>query len=570
MPISPFRTIAVTRGTGSDISTLLTHRLDDETSQGIWSTAPETEIVFADHNRDGNAISYYGGAIAGAAGGTPVQLLFWGSWWSQEQEGKDLAGQLQDAVQTLLGLRYWSGLTQYGIPHAPVFRGATTVISPAPPTNGDQAASALMDMVDDLIDEGTLPDPDDGRLAIIAFMPKGFKETNAQGAHGDDYDFDFPWTDPDRFWAGWVSYKGNVDDTMQVFSHELVEMLTDPEQDAWHTERSTVSNEISDAAGSPAPGETPFTRNRTDQTAYIAGVKVQGYFSNQHALPIIPVEPHYQAQLTAVVQERSRQLDQEGTYRPKALLGGCVKDRDYGWTTYAIEQSVAVSLNDTGFHSAAVSGTGTGWTLNGQPVRDSSGSLTLRVLVAARVGRDLVRQPGMITIDYQADDMSLQLDVQKPAGSFDLEIGATVIDTAIEGNVLTQPTAHPQVTVGITASELVEDPEYVKQFESCLKELTKRYTEQFRPVGRSRVGGPPHVDFGTLTQDLPAFVSTASYQRIQLAKRAIRAAQATTGRGEANELAKQLVEDIPELSAYVGFARVAADLETQIAANLPS
>src|SRR3954453_16979181 len=67
---------------------LFTHKLDDYTFGGQWSVVKDAIVIFADHNRDGNTFSFHGGPIAGAAGGHPVQLIFWGSWWTTPDGSK--------------------------------------------------------------------------------------------------------------------------------------------------------------------------------------------------------------------------------------------------------------------------------------------------------------------------------------------------------------------------------------------------------------------------------------------------------------------------------------------------
>lgn len=548
---------------GADlVDIVFTHRMDDETFQGTWAWASDDKYLFADHNRDGNAFTNYGGALAGSSTGTPVQVIFWGSWWTTAA-GSTRHTDLEDGVKRLLGLRYWTGLAQYGIPHAPIWRGSTIVTSPAPPANGNGATQATLDLIDALIDDDVFPDPDDGdRISFIAFMPQGFVETTAQGAHSTDYDYDFPF-DTDAFWAGWVSFKATVDNTLMVFSHELTEILTDPERDAWHTERNTSSNEISDAGGSPQPGVAPYDNGRTDQTAYVAGIKVQSYFSNADNAPIIPVEKGYRAQLTAVSRETDRRKAAEGTFRPKAFVGICVEDRDYWWRSYEVAHHVDVSLDSHAFQSAVVGANAArAWSLNGQPVPIGNGSIALPVTVEAYVGRSLAPQPTNVTIAYRATPTELDLDIGNPVGNFDLVVSATVTDTPITGNVRIQPTCQPSVIVGITGADLVDDPAYEQQLEHCMDVFKRRYIEDVRVGGRPRPGDPPNVDFGTLTKDLPGFVAPATFARIQLAKKTIRAAFATSTPEEARELTSQLIEDMPVLARFVGVDRVFRDLDT--------
>ena len=98
----------------------ITHKLDDESYEGGWSLVHDPMVIFSDHNMDGNTMSNNGGAIAGTAGGVPVQLVFWGGWWNTNAGTR---AAIEAQTQRLLASRYFSQLTQYGIPHAPVWRG---------------------------------------------------------------------------------------------------------------------------------------------------------------------------------------------------------------------------------------------------------------------------------------------------------------------------------------------------------------------------------------------------------------------------------------------------------------
>src|SRR4051795_13703659 len=97
------------------------------------------------------------------------------------------------------------------------------------------------------------------------------------GRTGTTYDGDGPF-DTDEYWAGWVRYFDpaveDVETTMRTLTHELVELLTDPEGDGWHTGVGGGTNELCDAAESPAAGVAPHTTNATKQTAIVGGARV--------------------------------------------------------------------------------------------------------------------------------------------------------------------------------------------------------------------------------------------------------------------------------------------------------
>jgi hypothetical protein len=179
-----------------------------------------------------------------------LELIFWGSQWQTAVAPS--APNIVAAVQTLLAGSYLSELQQYGFQRISL-RGATIFLTPAPPTNFQ--TSDVEDVVWGAIDQGIFPEPDDsgGRNIYLVFLPTGTNPPSpARGAHSDPSDYDFPF-DVDYAWVGWVS-PGTLDYTMDVFSHELVEAITDPEpSDGWIMSRNiNGGNEIGDACNNTA------------------------------------------------------------------------------------------------------------------------------------------------------------------------------------------------------------------------------------------------------------------------------------------------------------------------------
>src|SRR5262249_28302022 len=141
----------------------------------------------------GKTMSFHNGILAGTAEGVPVQLVFWDSWWNGP--GNTTRELVEQQTQRMLKSRYFSQLTQYGIPHAPVWRGSITVTKPGAPATlpVDKVTEEALDLIDKLIDDGVFPDPDDGpRIAFIVVFPPGFMITGTTappgGAHNYDYD----------------------------------------------------------------------------------------------------------------------------------------------------------------------------------------------------------------------------------------------------------------------------------------------------------------------------------------------------------------------------------------------
>lgn len=548
---------------------LVTSKLSDESYQGAWSRDRNPIILFADHNLDGTTMSHHGGTVAGTPGGVPVQLLFWGSWW--QGAGAASRANIQAQTQRLLASRYFAELTQYGIPHAPVWRGSMIVTKPAPPASGDarQTMRATLDLIDDLLDDDVFPDPDDGpRIAFLVLLPDPFRfvsgpNDGALGAHGRDYDFDGPF-DTDMFWAGWVRHLdpigGAPDNTVETLAHELIEIITDPEFDGWHTERRTGTNELVDAGGSPAPGQAPWTARSTDQTAYTNDVRVQAYWSNAHGRTVIPLLDVYRARLRATIHETARRPGKRGTFRPEGGMASCIEDRDYRWQTFDLDERVTVRADTEGFHTASV----TGWTVNGMAVTGSSGNLSLPTTVTEYIGLETVERAATVQVAYRVTARGIDLDIRSVSGGFELQVACTVTDADITGNVHSQPTSRPSVQVGVRGVDLDIDPAYTEQYERCLGEMLRKYLDVYQPMGRPRPGEPPVFDMGMLRDHQPIFTPQAEWLRAKDVARGISAAYALLDAEEARSYTAGLLKGLPSIGSALTVEQIERSLQEQL------
>lgn len=561
----PIRTIYTAAGLHTTVS-FITHKLDDESYEGGWSLVHDPMVIFADHNMDGNNMTNNGGTIAGTAGGVPVQLVFWGGWWNGNAATRIA---IEAQTQRLLASRYFSQLTQYGIPHSPVWRGSTTVTVPAPPASASSNATmrAVLDLIDDLIDDDVFPDPDDGpRIAFLVMMPGGFTVTGAGapiGAHWYDYDFDGPF-DSDNYWAGWVRLLDPVgaapDRTVRTLAHELVEIMTDPEGDGWHTENNTPNNELVDAGGSPNPGAVRRTSNFTTQSAFTDGVMLPAYWSQALGRTVIPLNEGYRARLTATIREVRRHETQSGTFRPTGeRLSFCIEDRDYWWRVSDIDEHVSVRVEAAGFRSPAASG----WVVNGQPAAAPAGVLALPVTALGYNGRKRASHAAIATVSYVTSPTGIELDVTGSDGGFELVVSCQIIDTAVTGNVQSQPTAAPHVEVGVRGTELETDPTYTSQFEHCLDVFTKRYQEQYKPLGRPHPGDPPVFNPGVIRSRQPSFITQDEWMRARKVARGITAAYAMLDTHAARDYVSGLLEAMPSVANGLSIEQIEEHMREQ-------
>jgi hypothetical protein len=236
---------------------------------------PAGALGIYNNSQDANAADFvtnHGGPQIVTA---DIELIFWGSRWSNAT--LPAAADVTAAVKDILSGPYLSQMAQYGFQSLHL-RGITYLTSPDPPTNytGDDVTARVWD----LIGSDQFPEPDEpgGRILYMFIMPPGTTPPpGLRGAHGDDWHNDIP-LDIDRIWYGWTSY-GTLDRITEVFGHELVESITNPEPDSpgWTMNRSlNGGNEIGDAC------------NHT--VDFLHGVDMQAYWSQAYRACVLPLD----------------------------------------------------------------------------------------------------------------------------------------------------------------------------------------------------------------------------------------------------------------------------------------
>jgi hypothetical protein len=204
-----------------------------------------------------------------------LELIFWGTTWSTTTAPR--AGQIIDAVINILGGPYMSGLRQYRNIRKGTLRGITLVTaaqgsSPARPpnpfSNGD-----VQTLISNLIAAGRLPSPaSDGQLLYCVVMPPN---TNFSGGFAGEHTY-YGYGGQNAHYA-WVTNNGTLGGVTSIFSHELVESVTDPEGSAILGIPGTCSQsgwcEIADVCYF---------------NGVVNGVTVQAYWSNSDNGCVIP------------------------------------------------------------------------------------------------------------------------------------------------------------------------------------------------------------------------------------------------------------------------------------------
>ncbi|WP_029112313.1 hypothetical protein [Mycobacterium sp. URHB0044] len=550
-------------GNGIDIGEALlptmTHHYDDESFGGVWAHPTERVLTFSD-NAFAAPFVYHGGPVGGIS--TPVRLIFWGNWWLTA-DGVARRDLVITRTQAMLNSHYFDQLDQYYIATPPVWGGdAKVVIEPGPPgaVSANDAQDAVLDMVDNLIDDGEFGDPDDGpRIAFIVCMPPGFVCTRADGAHKYDYDWDFPF-DTDNYWAGWCRYYDpaveDVETMMQTIAHEIVEMITDPEIDGWHTdlESDATGGEIADIALS-----MDGSGGQVWQSAWVNDVNVQAYWSNRHNATVIPIDQDYGARITGTSAEVERSLVQEGGFRPEAsdsaacstsLPECCIDDREYWWAVYDVTAAVRLELDIRRYRDPLVS-----WTINGLPAVGNN-PLTVTVDYDQFNGRETTSANGPIDIHFNEHGRNLDITVTGSQANFDLEIACTVTEGAITGNPTSRLAATTRITAGVVGAVLEVEQAYIDQKSDCLTAMLRRYIEQHVVTGRGwrQRGINYEKEIGSLV--LPGYAHFSQYLQARQAAKAAHAAYALLEPEHARVFVDDLIAGIPALAGAMNRRQV--------------
>jgi hypothetical protein len=152
-----------------------------------------------------------------------VDLIFWGSGWNSATTYRT---QITNSVGTIMNSPYLSGLSQYrGVSNGSLLR-TDTITSTSPGTTFTDAQ--VQTFVRSNINSGVLPGPGTSGgqiLYMIIPQPGSSTGTSVLGQHGTDV------ANPGRYHYGWtVDFNTSyLDGVTNVYSHELVEAVTDAE-----------------------------------------------------------------------------------------------------------------------------------------------------------------------------------------------------------------------------------------------------------------------------------------------------------------------------------------------------
>jgi hypothetical protein len=475
--------------TQSGISTLAVVSGRDVSSvpPGAPATAPaETVLTFAQHVTPTDVVYHHGGV----APALPIQLLFWGDFWNRG--GAQQRSDLEAKIQELLAGPFTSRLDQYWVA-PPTYRGSLTVTKPGPPTDPFDG-SDVRTLVWALIDDSKFPEPDDdgGYIGYMVFMPPGTTPSDPEGPSGaHTYQLDWPFDAPfpllpvfDLDWiiGAWIKYSQNADDMAQWFTHELVELITDPLDDGWYNE--TLGHKHGEIADLCQPGGN-------DQTAWVGNVRVGAYWSARDQACVIPTHP-FSARLDGTISVKEVKDDASGETPPGsmrralcAFLPACCMDGPYKWTRRQHIEDADLTASASGYRAPAFA-----WMVAGQPL-SGSGSATITATVTRESMSGPDTQSESVTLQYKINNNQLTLSNDSVVGNFDVIVTATVNDAQIVG--AQGDARQATVAVPFIGSEFVWPQNYLDDLKRCQK-AADEFWKQTHPGVAGHPGPPPIPD----------------------------------------------------------------------------
>jgi hypothetical protein len=216
-----------------------------------------------------------------------VLPIFWGPAW-QEPSNKDTSDKIITAIRTILASNYMEKLSQYGPMHPASLLDAQYEPNDTPPSGF--TTDDVGNFVQRMIDNGLRAPHDDKDLLYFVFLPPNVFD--ADGNAGGHYNARFkkPASSVEatgRF--AWILCSLMMDSITRVFSHELIETCTNPDNDGLRVEPPLIDgtkwNEICDD-GCGCLNEVGFIEDPASELK----VAVQKYWSEVDGRCVAPGE----------------------------------------------------------------------------------------------------------------------------------------------------------------------------------------------------------------------------------------------------------------------------------------
>jgi len=396
-----------------------------------------------------------------------VQPIFWGKGWAAGSEpfaDSDFVA----AARRMVANPYLLGLDEYGCNGTVTVRdgirwdddGAITTTVAA--RNGAVGGRLLSE-----IDDGHLPEPDEapaGRVYAVVLTSKAPQSVpdpfgkNDVGWNMYSLWSDYDWLDYDTdqavHWL-WLSvYAANngkytpLQYATKVFSHELVEKMTDPgPNDGW---RDPVPADNASQIGDPV------TCNQA--AAVVDGVAVQAYWSQKSGGPVLP---HRTRNIFPYVP-RPSEARTPGPTQHETVQADCgiPTPLELDYTVDSVTQTWTIDVGPVGFDDPVATLTLFGKQLSGAGAVNGAVSVTAPDGTTADVA---------VSLSYAVNGMTLTLSNTSFDGAFTIDVAVSVTEKQLD----TYP-----VPVSATASVSIPFATLVKTYDQLSKDRLEACGEQ--------------------------------------------------------------------------------------------
>lgn len=421
-------------------------------------------------------LHFDGGAIVTHARLAP---LFWGDFWKTASNPS--ANDIHQAIASILQSPYLCEVMQYGFQSLSLDAGM--IVTSPEPSFPTYSGSDVKDMVWDLIDDDRFPEPDDdgGRIIYMVFAPPGsnYEDAEAAGAHGEARDIDI--FDVDYAWVGWCNHS-TLDGITETFTHELVEILTDPEPYGGWTVQGfpELNNEIVDAC--------------FNQTGVVSDYRVSAYYSERLKACVVPAFPKQYGLSVSSTDEGIGPGNEVMGYTETTKHSICFSG-GYDWTFFGQKRRVTLTAAAAGYIKPEFE-----WKVNGTPVFNLSalGVATLPITTAAATALDPLSMiatlpPQTVTAKVAAGSNVLILEstLGEPPGDYD--ITCSVSEQGLPNGYHTSRGDNRAVTV--SGGFRLMDERFQTDLEHCmhLKAVLARKLIEEVVIPKIDEGDPPPV-----------------------------------------------------------------------------
>lgn len=347
---------------------------------------------------------------------------------------------IETAFRAVLASPYLSDMSQYGFEQLESLEFAFVNGSdpPSPTYVGEDAT----DLVSALIDSGSFPEPDKpgGRIIYMVLPHRGTAYTGADieaaGGHADETIFDSP-VDWEFAWVAWVNFDQFIDAMTSVFTHELVETISDPEIDAWRN-GGALRSEIGDIC---YPNNGP-----------VSDYAAAAYYSRRLNTCVVPSNGLRRRVLVQSMVEEPFGTIFETTGLTAADSGHRCFSGYYHWTLLSQAHRTTLTLDVSSYVNPEVT-----WSVNGQRISPGGTEIDFPVdntydPIAEFAPSKLHAQMATLRFEPKFLEPIIVITCPADAGVVEPTIQCTVTDSGFLGYDTKRTISVPLLTAGRTRS----------------------------------------------------------------------------------------------------------------------